>query len=186
MAHNLHYVLVHAEDYEDANNQADALIEGFGNDNNWYSLGAILRGDGTARDADPTSDFNGYSISDISGIVAVTDPKANLFDAVIDSLNHATQNIKLRITGDKVYHTVGSAQMALSKYLMTPNASLYTAARDLDYLSDIAGIRAKPQPAYPTINEYKYDEYGLTDHIGYSETPPLKEDLYIVCVDMHS
>lgn len=40
--HNRHYILINAENSEQANHKADREVEGFGNENNWYSITRVL------------------------------------------------------------------------------------------------------------------------------------------------
>lgn len=40
--HNRHYILINAENSEQANHKADCEVEGFGNENNWYSITRVL------------------------------------------------------------------------------------------------------------------------------------------------
>ena len=159
--HNLHYVLTKADDAEDAGSQVEMAIEDFGNENNWRSIGGVISLDGTEE-------------------------IHNLGDArwTLDDLNENEGNTPL----EKAYSELGivansakKKQQELAeqvKNLGSDEGSLWTLKRDI-----IALIEAHTFGKAQTMNEYAYDEFGITD-MRYNDEDTRKE--YLVMVDMHS
>ena len=65
--HNLHLLLINAPTATDAADKADALIDGWGNDNNYYSIGAVASEDGTDDIDDCDGEYPLSCVDDCDG-----------------------------------------------------------------------------------------------------------------------
>ena len=159
--HNLHYILINGTDANDAALNAESAIEDFGNEDNWRTLGGIISIDGSSE-AIHNYEGGRWSLEDLNKLEG---------DCPMDKINGelfgvAKESIRTKDALVKALANLGSPDCG----------SLYALREDIGQL-----ISAQECLNRGTLNEYQYDEYGMSDlRVGFTGKG------FIVMVDMHS
>ena len=180
--HNLHFLLVKADDAADAPSTAEHEILSWGNENNWRRIGGIASEDGS----DDIDNHEGgrWPLSFLDDQEAV--PKeGTYFSRAIAYLRHSiTQPITLNDAPFSTHHDLRSAIACLSDMLRdfdpdTDNSNdLWAIGRNLKHLSELMDSRAalKAGEEIPQFYDWQFDQEGLTEG----------SKRYLVLLDMHS
>lgn len=180
--HNLHLARIKAESHKDACEAVLSYIDGWGDDNNWRTIGGAICEDGTAQEYDKGSRWR-----------VETDKVQEQIDSLNSSCFAALQG------GEYLY---GHRAENISKILSMPVEEmfsvndwmdLYALKRFFDFLLKTTAARQECEEAYdifksPDFFAYDYGEFGLTDmgDNGYNEEELKDCKMYIVLIDMHT
>jgi hypothetical protein len=174
--HNLHYLLVEADNGQEACGYAEGQIESFGDENNWRTICGATR-------------INGEIYNTKEGrweAVSLDEIKKGLVDAIFNTSGEedfsekcfhealAKFNAKQKMTGMDWYYVRKYAEEAGAK---------------VDCLSQGGKVDLTPEAFDPFEHEdrsWKLDEFGVTHLLHGNEDPENKKNLWLVAVDMHS
>lgn len=160
--HNTHYAIITADDIDDAINEVEHELDNWGDENNWYSIVDTI---------ELSNDMPADQRAKVQG--------------ELDYLNKEVSPDKMQ----QIIEQIDDQQQALSDGNRCHYYFLSELYKQLYELS----AHAKTVPAFTIediikgefngYNEYRYDEYGLTN-LTYRFEEGIK--LFFVIVDMHS
>lgn len=184
--HNLHFIMTKADSATQAANIVKQELAGWGDENNWYSIGGIAAEDGK-DDIENLEDARwGLSFVRKDGAKTcfsqVGDYVRKLIDAPItlEYGNHGEQ--KDFVTAIK---TIIAELDGFCQQLDTANEKmLWAASQNIIYLYGIFGARKKLAAGeeLPELFGWQFNQCGLTDMSYFNDGT----QRYIVFLDMHS
>jgi hypothetical protein len=186
--HNLHFILIKADEATHAAFEAENLILNWGDENNWRRVGGIASEDGS-DDIENESDGRwGLSfLDDADGVPR----EGTYFSRAVAFLDREiTKPVTVLGPPYSAHPNLRSAIDALGGMLRAfdiengDTHDLWRIGRDLKHLSElIDSRRARAQgDAIPQFYDWQFDYFGLTDMTGQSEGARR----YLVFLDMYS
>lgn len=159
--HNTHYVIITAEDVDDATYEVEHELDGWGNENNWYSIMDTIE-----LSDDMPADQRAKVQEELDYLNREVSPTK--MQQIIDEIEHQQQALS---DGNRCHYFILS-----DLYKQLYEVSAHTGTVPAYTIENI--IKGE----FNGYNTYNYDEYGLTD-ISYREDV---SKLFFVIVDMHS
>ena len=157
--HNLHFIVVEAEDFEEASEEAMSQMDEWGNDNNWRSVVGVLKKVGdkyiTSKENDTKNkEYNTATIKQI--LLNEVNIKKSLSEKEVFDINNDVDTTKAYLAAS-IFETI-----------------FFKTISKLDSNFDIwKGV----------FRDYQFDYVGLTNTVS-SDTSD--EFMFIVVIDMHS
>jgi hypothetical protein len=185
--HNLHLILINADSAEEAASSAENEILGWGDENNWRSVGGVASEDGT--DNIENHDDAGWPLSFLDSEENV--PKdGTYFQRAIAYLKLSiTDPIRLTYWPTPEYPDLKAALRGIADrlYEFDPDTGssqvMWEASRALKQIQQILDARgALADHCIPDFYRWQFDEEGLTDMTEHTEGARR----YLVLLDMHS
>lgn len=155
--HNNHYILINAENSEQANHKADCEVEGFGNENNWYSI---------------TKVFDTKSEQD----------KKEL-EEVINDLNKELDTFE--VLKEKAKGLANKANTPSDFYLLSKYYANLNELAPFNKEGNTIRFSIDNLINTPDYYGYTYDEFGFTNLVCNVEVEDT-DNIYLVEIDMHS
>jgi hypothetical protein len=175
--HNLHFLLIKADSAAEAASDAEDLIQHWGNEDSWRSIGGIASEDGS--DDIENHDDGAWGLSFLDEDEDI--PKEGTY------FRRAVAYVRQQIAEPLVdlRSTLDRFSDALRNF--DPESGLpeqlADIGRQLKHLSEhLYGRRRETRSDIPEVYEWQFDQDGLTDLIGQSEGARR----YLVFLDMHS
>mgnify|MGYP003628228438 CR=1 FL=1 len=179
--HNLHLVRVKKASHKDACDYVDSYISGWGDENNWFSVGGSICEDGTV------SDYDDYARWVPGGL--------NL-ESLNTMCNEALKGTKF--TNKHSEEMIDSVLKSTTKGLLQDGSALggpwdtewLALLRTREFLNFLLRTRsARGKGPYDVLTsdgffEHDYGEFGLTNDV--ESDPAEGSKTYIVLIDMHT
>ncbi len=184
--HNLHYIIIKADNAADAAESALLEIQDWGDENNWRSVGGVASEDGT--DLIENHQDARWGLSSLRPDDASPDDNSYFAWGLAEIWEKIEGNIELPYSPYSKSYDLQVTTQGIALELLdsdTANADLLSrASENLKYLAQIAKGRnnREVEHAIPEFYEWQFDHVGLTD---FSEQTDGTQ-LYLVMLDMHS
>jgi hypothetical protein len=184
--HNLHFLLIRADSAATAAAEAESLIRGWGDEDNWRVVGGVASEDGGD---DIEKLHGGWGLSFLDHVKGI--PKEGTYFSRALAFLHRAITEPVRFTLSHSTHAdLNAAIRNLSDRLraLDPEDAqqfdLWLVCRDLKHLSALIDSRwaLKHGAETPQFHRWQFDEFGLTDLTEDSEGARR----YLVFLDMHS
>jgi hypothetical protein len=186
--HTLHFLLIKADSAAEAGSEAENQLLGWGDENNWRSVGGIASEDG-GEDIENHGDGR-WALSFLGAEEGI--PKeGTYFSRAVAYLRAAiTDPVTLPCAPFSTYPDLRSALDRLSSQLRAfdledgDTYELWAIGRNLKHVAKLIESRRDSQRGeeIPQYYDGQYDEFGLTDLTESSEGTRR----YLVFLDMHS
>jgi hypothetical protein len=186
--HNLHFILIKAEEATHAAFEAENLILNWGDENNWRRVGGIASEDGS--DDIENESHGRWGLSFLDDVDNVPKEGTYFSRAVAYLQLHLTEPVTFPSGPFSTHADLPSAISVLGDTLRAfdiengDTHDLWRIGRNLKHLSElIDSRRARAQgEAIPQFYDWQFDYFGLTDMTEQSEGTMR----YLVFLDMNS
>jgi hypothetical protein len=164
--HNLHFIVVRANSGQEACQEADSIIEDFGNENNWRTMCGAVSQDNEVYNADDGR----YQPSETQWFT-------------IEKINQCVNNwLKDSFLGETARKKFEKGETNLDEW---NQLELYSLSNYADHLSESIGFKHRSfNVLEDTVFEYSYDQCGVTNFTELNANE--EEKIWVVFCDIHS
>ncbi len=182
MGHNLHFLVVEAEDADDAADTASTFLNTWGSDDNWHQIvGAVALSD--ARITTPNELLvDRWSVPWFLAHAGdtVLDKMRNM---ILEDINGKKEPYRER-AHDSIRTILAEGDAVDPRILWSASRSLREYAVRLGAFAE-EGLKNPASQQLFNYREYEFDQFGVTVH-GMAQENYNPDNTYVVLVDMHS